>query len=130
MTIDMLKVTPTRTVLLLAILAFPFTLNAESILLKIIGNPKTPVEQAYVRGVNLLSAGNLPEAEAAFTQCNQLNTSSGIGYVGLAEIALRRNQPPRAEEFLRKGLSIEPNHAGIQTSWAMFLEAALRWQEA
>jgi len=126
----MFKVILTRTALLLVILGCPLTLHADSILLKIAGNPKTPVEQTYVRGVNLLGAGKLSEAEAAFTQCNKLSSSSGIGYVGLAEIAMRRGQPPRAEEFLRKALSVEPNHAGIQTSWGMFLEAGLRWQEA
>src|SRR5580765_5570313 len=105
--------------LILAILVCPVSLFADSILLGISSSPKTPVEQAYVNGVNLLRAGRVPEAEATFMHCNELSTFSGIGYVGLAEIALRRGQQKRGEELLRQALSIEPKRAGIQTSWAM-----------
>jgi tetratricopeptide (TPR) repeat protein len=128
--ITMSTATRVRPVLFLTILLSPLTLSADTILPQLVRSAATPAERAYVNGLNLFRSDRLAEAEAAFRQCNQLNTSSGIGYVGLAEIALRRSQPQQAEELLRKALSIEPNHAGIRTALGMFLEAALRWPEA
>jgi Tfp pilus assembly protein PilF len=92
--------------------------------------PSTPAGEAFQRGVDLLAARKMPEAETEFRRSLQLDSSQGISYVGLADLAFRKHQYAEAEKYYRQALHNDPKNSGIHESWGRFLFEIRRYGES
>lgn len=86
--------------------------------------PQAPVwrsDQPSVRAVSdgykALASGDLATAEKLFRSALQLDGRSADAHVGVAELAMRRQQPAQAEKALKQALQIDPERA--QTLYAL-----------
>jgi len=84
----------------------------------------------YQQGLTSLAIGKVDQAEQAFQESLRRDPSDLPALVGLAEIALRRNEPNKAADHLRKALGKAPQNAGVQTAWARYLYTQRRFPEA
>ncbi len=90
--------------------AVPLTVVAPSSSLRTMSGPSAP---QIDRAIKALDAGDLDAAEAAFRAAVKLDPNAPGGYIGLAEVAARRNQAAQVESWLKKALEVDPN--GVQT---------------
>ena len=84
----------------------------------------------YQKGLASLSAAALNQAERDFKASLRNDSTRISGLLGLAEVALRRNQPQVAEEYLQDALAQAPDHAGVQTAWGRYLYSQRRFRQA
>lgn len=75
-------------------------------------------------GVNQLKAGQLTAAESSFTRAQRLAPKSSAVYFYLSQVALKKNQPHKAEAMARRGLSVSEDASRKQALWQIILQAA------
>nr|WP_245215692.1 tetratricopeptide repeat protein [Pararoseomonas baculiformis] len=81
-------------------------------------------------GLRALAAGQLDEAERAFTVAAQANPASPRPSLGLADIAWRRGQPDLAEPHFLRARQVAPREAVPEHAWGRFLVMRGRTDEA
>lgn len=74
-------------------------------------------------GVNQLKAGNLTNAESSFTRAQRLAPKSSAVYFYLAQVALKKNQPRKAEAMARRGLTVSQDSGRRRALWQMILQS-------
>lgn len=65
-----------------------------------------------------LTHGDLAKAQAAFLALNAANPKAPEPYLGLAEIAIRKNDPHAAEAYLTRGIQASPQTPGLHVARA------------
>jgi len=90
----------------------------------------SPAEAQYRQGVVALAKGNLDAAEKLFQESLQLTPGQVSSILGLANVAEKRNDQKKAQDYFQQALSKEPNSSKVQTSWGHFLATQRRFSEA
>jgi len=81
-----------------------------------------PTETARLvkQGVTAISKGELGAAETYFRKAIKFSPMDPIPLLGLAQVAIRRNQPEQAELWLTQAERVAPQSAEVQTSWGRY----------
>ncbi|AAZ19317.1 conserved Hypothetical protein [Psychrobacter arcticus 273-4] len=74
-------------------------------------------------GTEQLKAGNLNGAESSFTRAQRLAPKSSAVYFYLAQVALKKNQPRKAEAMGRRGLSVSQDSNRSRALWQIILQS-------
>ena len=74
-------------------------------------------------GVNQLKTGQLTNAESSFTRAQRLAPKSSAVYFYLAQVALKKNQPRKAEAMARRGLSVSQDANRRRALWQIILQS-------
>ncbi|WP_040642642.1 tetratricopeptide repeat protein [Psychrobacter aquaticus] len=74
-------------------------------------------------GVSQLKSGNLTNAENTFTRAQRLAPKSSAVYFYLAQVALKKNQPRKAEAMARRGLSVSQDTNRRRALWQVILQS-------
>lgn len=74
-------------------------------------------------GISQLKAGNLTNAENSFTRAQRLAPKSSAVYFYLAQVALKKNQPRKAEAMARRGLSVSQDSNRRRALWQVILQS-------
>lgn len=74
-------------------------------------------------GISQLKAGNLTNAESSFTRAQRLAPKSSAVYFYLAQVALKKNQPRKAEAMARRGLSVSQDSSRRRALWQVILQS-------
>ena len=75
-------------------------------------------------GINQLRAGRLSDAETSFTRAQRLAPQSSAVYFYLGQVALKKNQPIKAEAMARRGLTVAQSHSRKVALWQLILRSA------
>ncbi len=87
-------------------------------------NSNIPAFQNLMQsGINQLKAGNLTTAESSFTRAQRLAPKSTAVYFYLSQVALKKNQPRKAEAMARRGLSISTDNSRRNALWQLVLRS-------
>ena len=82
------------------------------------------------RAIAALDAGDLAGAEAAFREAIRLDPKAPGGYIGLAEVAARRNQAAQVESWLKKALEVAPDSVETLRVWGRYQSQQGRFADA
>lgn len=74
-------------------------------------------------GISQLKAGKLTNAENSFTRAQRLAPKSSAVYFYLAQVALKKNQPRKAEAMARRGLSVSQDANRRRALWQVILQS-------
>ena len=74
-------------------------------------------------GIDQLKAGNLTAAESTFTRAQRLAPKSSAVYFYLAQVALKKNQPRKAEAMARRGLNVAEDASRRRSLWQLILRS-------
>ena len=74
-------------------------------------------------GINQLKSGQLTAAENSFTRAQRLAPKSSAVYFYLAQVALKKNQPRKAEAMARRGLVVSKDTSRRQALWQIILQS-------
>lgn len=74
-------------------------------------------------GTNQLRANDLTAAENSFTRAQRLAPRSSAVYFYLAQVALKKNQPRKAEAMARRGLSVSQDDTRRRALWQIILRS-------
>ena len=74
-------------------------------------------------GIGQLKSGKLTNAESSFTRAQRLAPKSSAVYFYLAQVALKKNQPRKAEAMARRGLSVSQDANRRRALWQMILQS-------
>lgn len=74
-------------------------------------------------GTEQLKAGNLNGAESSFTRAQRLAPKSSAVYFYLAQVALKKNQPRKAEAMARRGLTVAQDSSRRRALWQIILQS-------
>lgn len=74
-------------------------------------------------GVAHLSRGELTAAENSFTRAQRLAPRSSAVYFYLSQIAIKKNQPHKAEALARRGLSVSEDTTRRRALWQLIQQA-------
>ncbi|WP_372843609.1 tetratricopeptide repeat protein [Psychrobacter sp.] len=74
-------------------------------------------------GTDQLKAGNINGAESSFTRAQRLAPKSSAVYFYLAQVALKKNQPRKAEAMARRGLSVSQDSSRRRALWQIILQS-------
>ena len=74
-------------------------------------------------GTGQLKAGNLNAAESSFTRAQRLAPKSSAVYFYLAQVALKKNQPRKAEAMARRGLTVAQDSTRRRNLWQIILQS-------
>lgn len=74
-------------------------------------------------GIAQLKAGKLTNAENSFTRAQRLAPKSSAVYFYLAQVALKKNQPRKAEAMARRGLSVSQDTGRRRALWQIVLQS-------
>lgn len=74
-------------------------------------------------GIAQLKAGKLTSAENSFTRAQRLAPKSSAVYFYLAQVALKKNQPRKAEAMARRGLSVSQDASRRRALWQIILQS-------
>ena len=74
-------------------------------------------------GTEQLKAGNLNAAESSFTRAQRLAPKSSAVYFYLAQVALKKNQPRKAEAMARRGLTVAQDSSRRRALWQIILQS-------
>ena len=74
-------------------------------------------------GVSQLKSGQLTNAENSFTRAQRLAPKSSAVYFYLAQVALKKNQPRKAEAMARRGLSVSQDANRRRALWQIILQS-------
>lgn len=87
-------------------------------------NSNLPAFQNLMQsGIGQLKAGNLTAAESNFTRAQRLAPKSSAVYFYLAQVALKKNQPRKAEAMSRRGLSVSKDASRRRALWQLILRS-------
>ena len=74
-------------------------------------------------GTEQLKAGNLNGAESSFTRAQRLAPKSSAVYFYLGQVALKKNQPRKAEAMARRGLTVAQDSNRRRALWQIILQS-------
>ncbi|MGO2340574.1 MAG: tetratricopeptide repeat protein [Psychrobacter sp.] len=74
-------------------------------------------------GISQLKANQLTNAENSFTRAQRLAPKSSAVYFYLAQVALKKNQPRKAEAMARRGLSVSQDANRRRALWQIILQS-------
>ncbi|TXD98195.1 tetratricopeptide repeat protein [Psychrobacter frigidicola] len=74
-------------------------------------------------GIKQLKSGNLTAAESSFTRAQRLAPKSVEPYFYLSQVALKKNQPRKAEAMARRGLSVSTDANHHHSLWQIILRS-------
>ena len=74
-------------------------------------------------GTEQLKAGNTNAAENSFTRAQRLAPKSSAVYFYLAQVALKKNQPHKAEAMARRGLTVAQDSSRRRALWQIILQS-------
>ena len=74
-------------------------------------------------GTGQLKSGNLNGAESSFTRAQRLAPKSSAVYFYLAQVALKKNQPRKAEAMARRGLTVAQDSSRRRALWQIILQS-------
>ena len=74
-------------------------------------------------GVEQLRQGQVSAAQATFTRAQRLAPQSSAVYFYLGQVALKQNQPLKAEAMARRGLVVAQTEARRRALWQVILMA-------
>ena len=74
-------------------------------------------------GVEQLRQGQVAAAQATFTRAQRLAPQSSAVYFYLGQVALKQNQPLKAEAMARRGLVVAQSEARRRALWQVILKA-------
>ena len=74
-------------------------------------------------GISQLKTGKLTNAENSFTRAQRLAPKSSAVYFYLAQVALKKNQPRKAEAMARRGLSFSQDTGRRRALWQIILQS-------
>lgn len=74
-------------------------------------------------GTEQLKASNLNGAESSFTRAQRLAPKSSAVYFYLAQVALKKNQPRKAEAMARRGLTVAQDSNRRRALWQIILQS-------
>ena len=74
-------------------------------------------------GTEQLKAGNINAAENSFTRAQRLAPKSSAVYFYLAQVALKKNQPRKAEAMARRGLTVSQDSSRRRALWQIILQS-------
>ena len=74
-------------------------------------------------GVEQLRQGQVSAAQATFTRAQRLAPQSSAVYFYLGQVALKQNQPLKAEAMARRGLVVAKTEARKRALWQIILIA-------
>ena len=74
-------------------------------------------------GTEQLKAGNINAAENSFTRAQRLAPNSSAVYFYLAQVALKKNQPRKAEAMARRGLTVAQDSSRRRALWQIILQS-------
>ena len=74
-------------------------------------------------GKGQLKAGNLNGAESSFTRAQRLAPKSSAVYFYLGQVALKKNQPRKAEAMARRGLTVSQDSSRRRALWQIILQS-------
>jgi tetratricopeptide (TPR) repeat protein len=80
----------------------------------------SPAQEKVDEGVKALHSDDLNAAELAFTEATKINPGLPSAYLGLAEIAGRRNNVTQVENWLQKALNADPGRAFTHVVWGHY----------
>jgi len=87
-------------------------------------NSNLPAFQNLMQsGIGQLKVGNLTAAESSFTHAQRLAPRSSAVYFYLAQVALKKNQPRKAEAMARRGLTVSKNASRRRALWQLILRS-------
>lgn len=74
-------------------------------------------------GINDLKNNNLSAAESSFSRAQRLVPQSSAAYYYLSQVALKKNQPRKAEAMARRGLSVSQDANRRRALWQLVLRS-------
>ncbi len=74
-------------------------------------------------GTEQLKSGNLNGAESSFTRAQRLAPKSSAVYFYLGQVALKKNQPRKAEAMARRGLTVAQDSSRRRALWQIILQS-------
>ena len=74
-------------------------------------------------GTEQLKVGNTNAAENSFTRAQRLAPKSSAVYFYLAQVALKKNQPRKAEAMARRGLTVAQDSSRRRALWQIILQS-------
>ncbi len=87
-------------------------------------NHELPAFQRLMEtGINQLKTGQLGAAENSFTRAQRIAPKSSAVYFYLAQVALKKNQPRKAEAMARRGLSVSQDASRQRALWQIILRS-------
>ncbi|WP_352338183.1 tetratricopeptide repeat protein [Psychrobacter sp. 16-MNA-CIBAN-0192] len=94
-------------------------------------NSHLPAVQSLMQaGISQLKSGQLSAAETSFTQAQRLAPKSSAVYFYLAQVALEKDQPRKAEAMARRGLSVTKDTGNRRALWQVILRSAQQQNNA
>lgn len=85
-------------------------------------NSNLPAFQSLMNdGVNALQSNRLSDAEASFTRAQRLAPQSSAVYFYLGQVAIKKNQPHKAEAMARRGLVVAEDTTRRRSLWQIIL---------
>lgn len=75
------------------------------------------------KGIDALKAGKLTEAESSFTRAQRLAPKSSAVYFYLGQVAIKKNQPRKAEAMARRGLVVAQDASRRRALWQLILQS-------
>ena len=87
-------------------------------------------EAGLNHGLKALARGDDKDAEAAFQAALEHDPRRFEGLLGLAEIALRRNTPDTAREYIEKARAVAPKQVDVETAWGRWHVSEKQHSEA
>lgn len=81
-------------------------------------------------GTNQLKAGQLTAAENSFTRAQRLAPRSSAVYFYLSQVALKKNQPRKAEAMARRGLNVSEDSVRRRALWQLILRSGQQQNNA
>lgn len=92
--------------------------------------PPSVAQGKVDEGFQALRRGDNAAAEAAFNEAARLDPKLPGAYLGLAEVAGRRNDPVAVDSWLKKAMAADPKDTVALRTWAAQLYRAGRYAEA
>ena len=74
-------------------------------------------------GTEQLKAGDINAAENSFTRAQRLAPKSSAVYFHLGQVALKKNQPRKAEAMARRGLTVAQDSSRRRALWQIILQS-------
>lgn len=74
-------------------------------------------------GINQLKSGQLTAAENSFTRAQRMAPKSSAVYFYLAQVALKKGQPRKAEAMARRGLVVSEDSSRRRALWQIILQS-------
>lgn len=74
-------------------------------------------------GIDQLRSNNLTAAESSFTRAQRLAPRSSAVYFYLSQVALKKNQPRKAEAMARRGLTVSQDRERRRALWQLILQS-------